>query len=275
MSLGSKINLGLLLAVALLALINWLEPGIGDDYPLVTLLSPEQINSIKLTHQGKPRFSLKRGADGWRDSEGEGQQANRDRVEKLLQISQLPSLYRFPVNQADLKQYGLQPPGYQLQFNQVELQFGGNDPVSQLRYLKVDDTIHLVSDGYYHHLNRSPFDKPPAKISFLSEKPRNWRKSTSNARFLRYSVLQPWAYSEATMLPPDTPTSCSTPYPIRSRAVRIPTCAGRRVPPPARTGIIFLSAMGLLAAIRRIPLRDRDLQPGYLRLSGSGNARAG
>lgn len=148
-----QVNLMLALAVATLAVINWLEPGLGGYKP-VTELHLDEIARVELIHRGEPRFVLQRGHDGWHGTEGS---ARENHMQNLLQISQLPSLYRFPLAKEALDQYGLDAPVYQLQFNEVTLTFGGTDPVSKLRYLAVGDTIHLVSDGYYHYLSRSPF----------------------------------------------------------------------------------------------------------------------
>ena len=149
----AKVNLWLAAAVLVAASLNWLEPGL-HDYVSVTRLQPDQVDELKLIHRGELRFSLHRDQLGWHGAEGP---VDQEIVEQLLKISQLPSLYRFQLSDSPLERYGLATPVYRLQFNEVSLSFGDTDPVTKLRYLAVDDVVHLVSDGYYHYLSRSPY----------------------------------------------------------------------------------------------------------------------
>jgi hypothetical protein len=70
----------------------------------------------------------------------------------LLDFLSARSLTRFPVVSGELAQYGLEPPGSVLIFNDQRFEFGSQHPLSLNRYVRAGDTVHLVTDIIYQHL---------------------------------------------------------------------------------------------------------------------------
>ena len=146
----TRLNLLLLTVAALLALLVWwLQPA---PWPPLTPLQAEQIHSIRLLGDGRD-IHLQRHHGAWRLGQTP---ANAARVRQLLGIAQTPSLQRFPAPPEGLQAFGLQPPQCRLWLNDLELAFGGNDPVNGWRYVMLGAQRHLIGDGFQHHLSAPP-----------------------------------------------------------------------------------------------------------------------
>lgn len=151
--MSGKRNLLLLLIVITLALLVWLRPGIAPPEPAIplTTLQPSSVNHIQISDASGRSIQLQKQAERWRMIAPQPAPANHDRVRQLLGITTTPVHSHFPAPQ-DLTQFGLAPAGIQLKLNQLTLTFGDIDPVYQRRYVLVDRRIHLIDDGFQHHL---------------------------------------------------------------------------------------------------------------------------
>ncbi|WP_456380843.1 hypothetical protein [Thiolapillus sp.] len=149
----------LLLAIAgLLGFIIHLHSQQQESHTPITTLDGSQISQILIKHKDTVIAQLQRQENGWTNLTTGKPAANREWIDKLLHIPRLPSLHHFPVAGLDLEAFGLQPPRHQLQLDGQTIRFGGIDPATGLRYVQVDQQIHLVSDGYTHYL--SPDQSP-------------------------------------------------------------------------------------------------------------------
>ena len=147
MSRRSLVNLILLLLTALLALLFWwLQP---VALPTLTRLQPDQIQEIRISDLKGRDIQLHKTAEGWRLGQAP---ANTARIRQLLGICATPSLQSFPAPRERLQEFGLNPPPIHLRLNRLELAFGGNDPINGWRYVRIGDVIHLIGDGFQHHL---------------------------------------------------------------------------------------------------------------------------
>lgn len=147
MSRRTLISLILLGLTLLASLLVWqLQP---EPLPLLTSLQPDQIHSIRITDPAGRDIQLIKTADQWKLSR---KPANTQRIEQLLGISTTLSLRRFPLPTERLGEFGLQPPAIRLWLNETELDFGTTDPLNGWRYVRQGDQVHLIGDGFYHHL---------------------------------------------------------------------------------------------------------------------------
>jgi hypothetical protein len=137
----------ILLVIALLLglLVWWSQP---SSVPPLSQLSPETITRIEISQNQDKRLVLTRQGTHW---EIENQPANSVRVEQFLKLCQTPSLHRFKAPEA-LQPYGLANPNLVLHLNQERFAFGGTDPLHGWRYVLYHDTVHLIGDGFQHHL---------------------------------------------------------------------------------------------------------------------------
>ena len=147
----------LLLLLPLLIAITWFQPGLDRPqiHPL-TQLQADRIDTIQISNNSGTLIKLQREHGGWMMQSPIAGEANNQRVNELLGISQTKSHLSFPAEDEKLAEYGLKPPHIVLQLNELQLLFGDNDPVYQRRYVKVAGQIHLIDDGFQHHLLAQP-----------------------------------------------------------------------------------------------------------------------
>ena len=147
MSRRSLLNLVLSgLVLGLLLLVWRLQP---QALPPLTPLLPEQIALIHLSATSGRDIQLEKRAGHWWLGHT---RADERRIEQLLGICTTPSLQRFPLPSEGLAEFGLDNPAIRLRLNDLELAFGTTDPLNGWRYVRVGDQIHLIGDGFQHHL---------------------------------------------------------------------------------------------------------------------------
>lgn len=161
MALGSRtlLNLGLLAAVALLALLAIYEPGKEKpkEEPHLVQLSRDSISTLRIERVNGPTIVLQRQQGSWRMTEPLQIGVNDFRINSLLRIGELNSLGQFAAAPEALAQYGLQSPNATLIINgTTRIEFGNSTPIDQRRYVRVGDTVHLIADNYYYHLIGAP-----------------------------------------------------------------------------------------------------------------------
>jgi hypothetical protein len=147
MSKNLRLNLILLLGVMLLALLVWYAQPRAPT-PL-TAIDPTTISRIEISDLTGRYILLQKEGDAWQT---QGGPARKARIEQLLGICGTTSLESFPA--ADkLGAYGLEPAAIRLKLNDETLDFGATDPLHGWRYVRYGDRIHLIADGFYHHLS--------------------------------------------------------------------------------------------------------------------------
>ena len=145
-----RLNLILLAIAGLLGLI--VMRSLPPELPPLTPLDPDRIEQIEISDLSGREIRLHKQAGGWLSGQAT---ADRQRVEQLLRLSRTPSLQRFPVPE-DLTPFGLDPAPIRLRFDGLSMAFGATDPVNGWRYVRIGTEIHLIADGFYHHLTAPP-----------------------------------------------------------------------------------------------------------------------
>ncbi len=153
MSTRALLNLGLLLALALLVLLVIFEPGREADTgpsPL-TELHIADIDRIRLAQgEGTPRLLYREGEHWYLDG-NPPLRAETSQVRQLLRLAREPAQRRYAATNLDLARIGLGPDAHRVIFNdQVELRFGTTDPLDGLRYVQRDAEVSLVRNFYQH-----------------------------------------------------------------------------------------------------------------------------
>ncbi|MBL3588200.1 MAG: hypothetical protein JMN24_00205 [gamma proteobacterium endosymbiont of Lamellibrachia anaximandri] len=147
MSRRTWINLLLFALLCLLAALGWwLQP---TPLPPLTDLDPDEINNIRISDNSGRAIRLHKSDGIWRIGQTP---ADSSRIRQLLEISRTPSFDRFPAPEHQLEAFGLQPSAIRLQLDDLELAFGNNDPINNLRYVQINNLIHRIGDGFQHHL---------------------------------------------------------------------------------------------------------------------------
>ncbi len=150
----SRINLLLLAVVIALGLIAWYasRQASTPPPPPLTKLQPAQIRAIQISDTRGREIQLEKQQGQWRMIAPYQVAANEPRIEQLLRIAATPSHARYPLPTDRLAEFGLSPGRIRLRFNDQELIFGNTEPLQRYRYVALGGELHLISDGYYHHL---------------------------------------------------------------------------------------------------------------------------
>lgn len=149
-----RANALMALLVALLGLVAWLEPGLerANELPSLTELSPAAARSLRLFKGNDLVLGLELTEQGWHLNAPVAGVADNERVRELLGLLRTPSMRRFAVPPERHAEFGLAPPEFILEVDGVPIAFGGLDPVTRQRYVLYAGEVHLIGDGFRHHL---------------------------------------------------------------------------------------------------------------------------
>ena len=149
-----RANLILAALVLGLGLVVWLEPGLEREQtlPPLTELSPAGARSLRLFKGNDLVMGLELTDQGWHLNAPAAGVADNERVRELLGLLRTPSMRRFEVAAERHAEFGLAPPEFILEVDGVPIAFGGLDPVTQQRYVLYAGQVHLIGDGFRHHL---------------------------------------------------------------------------------------------------------------------------
>lgn len=161
----SRLNLLLALVVAALVAVVVVDRQ-RDRKPVVhpVAFGEDAITRIALRHPGKPEIVLERVDGGWRITAPFSAPAEEVEVKGILSLATLQSERQLPVAEVDLGALELDPPRYEVQFNDTVLAVGGLEPIEYRRYLRVGDTVHLVPDPPSAALDADPADLVAKRI---------------------------------------------------------------------------------------------------------------
>jgi hypothetical protein len=156
MSSRNLLNLVLLVVIAALVAVVVYEP--GKKVPPViklTTLTKSAITKIEITRPGNPKVVLAKTDSKWRMLEPYAMPANDFKVEAITDLAEAKSTAQYPIKPGEnLKQYGLDKPGITVVFNgKDKLEFGKTEPLKYQRYIRHDNTLHLIFDRFYYNLS--------------------------------------------------------------------------------------------------------------------------
>ncbi len=153
-----RANLMLVVLVFLLGLVVWLEPGLEREHalPPLTDLSPASVRGLRLFKGNDLVMGIELTDQGWHLNAPVAGLADNERVRELLGLLGTPSMRRFAISPASHPEFGLAPPEYILEVDGVPIAFGGLDPITQQRYVLYAGKVHLIGDGFRHHLLAAP-----------------------------------------------------------------------------------------------------------------------
>jgi hypothetical protein len=145
MSSIKRLNLFLLIIILILATLKFLPK--DSEYASLTSISPDDIQSITLSSQHR-QLVFKRNDGQWLFEPSPEQAIEKETLSKLLGILKTHSYRQFENTENNLSAFGLNTPLYQLTLDKLIIRFGVTDPVQHLRYVLLNDKIHLINDMY-------------------------------------------------------------------------------------------------------------------------------
>lgn len=155
MSSRTLLNIGLLFLVVVLAAFIFLEPGKEQEPEptLLTQLKAEDIHHIQLIRPNEEDIILEKSQAIWFMRSPYALPANDYRLQSLLQLSQAQSHSQHRLKSSERAKFELDKPKASIVFNHdLRIDFGSKAPLSQQRYIAIDNTLHLIADTSYYHL---------------------------------------------------------------------------------------------------------------------------
>lgn len=161
MSRRALLNLGMLLALAVLVLLAIYEPGreITPEAGPLTPLTSADIDRIAVLRPGKPELQLYREGQHWYLAGDPPLRAEGSRVRQLLRLARETVQRQYAAAELDLTRIGLGETAARLRFDdRIELRFGDTDPLDHHRYVQLGEQVYLVLN-HYQHLVEAPRDQ--------------------------------------------------------------------------------------------------------------------
>lgn len=154
------LNLFMLLLVAgLAAVVLWgPEPERAEPVVQLTTLQADRVQRIEIAFAGADPVVLVRAAERWVIDNPQRWPADRDRIQRILALTEAVSQARYPLAELDARQVGLAPPRITLRLDEAEFAFGAQEPLNHYRYIGSGDQVHLVTDTVIHQLSDRPED---------------------------------------------------------------------------------------------------------------------
>lgn len=162
------INLALFCAIVILGLVAWLDPfsPAPPQYDNLISINKQSIQKISLIKAGQTSFSVEKEISQpesiWQIVQPIKIPANLMKVNQLLNLTSTNSLRQYQIKSEHLEKLGLAEPAWEIVFEtgaeskgnnspgkareKIIIGFGKTEPVSQRRYVLVNDTVHLIND---------------------------------------------------------------------------------------------------------------------------------
>lgn len=140
----ARLNLGLIGAAAALSAGVWFAQKEPQKGPPLTPIASEALTRIRIAHPGSPVIELKKGGGHWQLTAPVQAQADDMEINALIDLAGKET--HDPMAAPDLKQLGLEPPGYVITLNDTEIDFGGVEPIRYRRYVKTAAGVVLIED---------------------------------------------------------------------------------------------------------------------------------
>ncbi|MEQ6340380.1 MAG: DUF4340 domain-containing protein [Gammaproteobacteria bacterium] len=149
------VNLALFILLAGLAVFAFYEAGKEPpgQQSTLTVIDPGKISQIRINHKDGEIISLIKDVQGWRLNQPISVPANSGNVQQLLGLARTSSYAQFDVRGVDMAKYKLDTPGLYVEFDGLELVFGGTEPLEGRRYVRVGQVVHLIDDSGYRDAN--------------------------------------------------------------------------------------------------------------------------
>jgi len=145
------INLLLLVAIGILLLVAYFEPGIDEqaEAPAITTLKKDRLRRIHLNRPVRDDLVLvKTATQSWVIEHSPELPADSYQLNALLRLAEQKAVRSYPASGLDLAQLQLDPPYATAILNDTAIEFGSLEPLEGLRYVRVADQVHLIPDLY-------------------------------------------------------------------------------------------------------------------------------
>ena len=147
----SLLNIVLFLFVVLLAVYIYdtdKQEQASSTSEQLTQLFADEVTQINIRHNQR-HIELRRKNSDWHMLQPINVTANSFRIDTLLKMINTVSHATYSTADLDLDKYGLSNAGTSISFNDVSVDFGIVNPINNYRYVRINDTVHLIDDHFY------------------------------------------------------------------------------------------------------------------------------
>jgi len=212
MSKNNLLNLGLFLLVLLLGTVIYLSDEESTELEKLTDLDISKINSVYIRHNENSTRIARQHEAQWQITQPINIAANNFRINSLLKLLNAPVHQQYAITEIDAKTAGLEEPQTSIQFNDFIIEFGIINPATNLRYVKLNNTVYTIQDVYHPLLSSHfstlvsldllPADSSLEKLVLLNQtisKDKNglWKSSTDISADLINKTIEHWLHDQA------------------------------------------------------------------------------
>lgn len=146
----SQLITNLFLLLLAIGLGTFLFINESDNYVTNKLsdIAHDSINQISIHHHQRD-IVLSKSDQQWHLTQPVAILANQFRIKTLLNLLNTGSYAQYKADDLDLDKYGLAAADTQISFNGTKIDFGIINPITNLRYVKINNEVHLTDDNYY------------------------------------------------------------------------------------------------------------------------------
>ena len=141
-------NLFLLLLAVSLGMFLFVDEIDQNGTKKLSDISADSITQISIRHQQR-EIVLNKIDQKWHLIKPVDISANQFRIKTLLKLLSTISHAQYKVNDLDLKEYGLDEADTYISFNDTKIDFGIVNPINNLRYVRMNNELHLIDDHHY------------------------------------------------------------------------------------------------------------------------------
>jgi hypothetical protein len=151
MSTRSIINLILLLAIVILSLVARYEPGIEapTEPDSITGITASQVHRIHINRPIRNDLVFVKQSDKHWVMEGPTSvPADSFKIRALARLAEQKPVRSYTIDEMKLVDLQLDPPYASVIINNTAIEFGILEPIDDLRYVRVNDKVHLIPDSH-------------------------------------------------------------------------------------------------------------------------------
>jgi len=143
------LNLALFVILVSLATTIYFSEETDYSLPLLTDADPNNITSINIQHNASETRIVKQQNDHWQITRPIDIAANNFRISSILKLLNAPVHNRYAIKDLDLEKTGLNDPEITVQLDGYTITFGVMNPVTNLRFIKLNDAVYTIEDVYF------------------------------------------------------------------------------------------------------------------------------
>ena len=149
MSKKNFLNISLFIFVVILASVIYLSEEENIALKKLTDIDLNDISSINIRHNKSNTIIVKQKENQWQITQPIKIAANNFRIKSILKLINAPVHNQYSLAEIDTKSIGLEETQTSIQFNKLTIEFGITNPVTNLRYVKLNNFVYTIEDVYY------------------------------------------------------------------------------------------------------------------------------